>query len=232
MIPSLWLKLVLPLALLSALFLLVHSQWQADGLFINLATEVLGIVVTVAYVDWILRRHEARRWIGAETRISASIRILINKLILGFRDVLGFGFDVMNEAEVLSGDFERGNREMLRVAEHVLTPGTRSRLEVLDKDGWKRLDSHLQDMWLEAERILDRFSHRLKPRQMKLLLDIQTSLQGARIFWLTFPNLAGTRGEPLPETRTPPELLQEQGYDSTAREIRKLMSLADELTSA
>lgn len=229
---SLWLKLVLPLALLSVASLVVHRTWHADGLFINLGTELLGIVITVAYVDWVLRSHEEHRWLGAERRISASIKVFANRLILGFRVVLGFGPDVMDEDAAISADLERGHREMLRLAEHVLAPAARSRLEVLDQEGWKQLDSHLQHMWVEAERILDRFSHRLKPRQMELLLDIQDSLQGARFFWRTFPELAGTRGQELPQTRTPPELLQEQGHDSTARALRNVMGLAGELSSA
>ena len=59
-------RLVLPLLLLAGAAFAVNQWWDAQGFFVNVATELLGIVVTVAYVDWVLKRHEQQRWGGAD----------------------------------------------------------------------------------------------------------------------------------------------------------------------
>ncbi len=229
---SLWLKLVLPLFLLSAFLLVLHYRWDSDGLLINLTTEVIGIVVTVTYVDRIIHWHESERWRGTDMRISCRLKVYINAVISGVRTGLGFGPDIMDQAEIMSGDPVRGHLEVLRVAQHVLEPASRGRLNGLDEEGWRRLAGHLQSMWTEAERLLDRFPHRLKPRQVELLLDIQSAISSALVFWITFPDLAGVPVDKLPESKTPPEVLQSLGYDSTAKEIKRILVLAREIANA
>lgn len=232
MTKSLWSKLILPLALVAASLLALHYRWDSDGLLINLTTEVVGIVVTVAYVDWVIRRHEANRWHGTNTRIADRLKVYVNAVISGIRTGLGFGPDVMDQAEVMSGDLERAHLEVLRVAEHVLEPASRARVAELDEEGWRRLANHLQSMWAEAERLLDRFPQRLEPRQVELLLDLQTTIISTLVFWRTFPDLAGVPADRLPETKTPPEILQSLGYDSTAKELRRVLALARDLAKA
>ena len=232
MTKSLWSKLVLPLVLVAAGLLALHYRWDSDGLLINLTTEVLGIVVTVAYVDWIIRRHESNRWQGTNTRIAGRLKVYVNAVISGIRTGLGFGPDVMDQAEIMSGDTERAHLEVLRVAEHVIAPASRAQLAGLDEEGWRRLANHLQSMWAEAERLLDKFPQRLEPRQVELLLDIQTTIISTLVFYRTFPDLAGVPVGRLPETRTPPEALQSNGYDSTANELRRVLALARDLAKA
>lgn len=228
---GLWLRLVLPLVLLSAASLAVHAWWPAEGFFVNLATELLGIVITVAYVDWILTRNEAERWRGTDTRIQERLMIFSNALISGIRAGLGFGPDVLSETVMLSGNPDLMHREVLRVAVHVLEPSARSRLDRLDQPGWKQLAAHIQATWGEAERLIEGFGSRLGPRQMELMLDIQQALERALTFWRTFPDLAGVPDEKLPKTRTPPELLKASGYDSMAAELRNLLKCARMLTT-
>ncbi len=138
----------------------------------------------------------------------------------------------MDTAVLMASDPDRAQSELLRIAEHVLKPAARARVGQLDEDGWRVLSRHLQSVWTEAERILGQFSHRLNPRRVELLLDIQTAAQYALTFYQTFPDLAGVPVERLPETRTPPDELQSFGYDSTAKELRRLLDLAVELADA
>jgi hypothetical protein len=57
------------------------------------------------------------------------------------------------------------------------------------------------------------------------------SSRHALTLYTTFPDLAGVPPERLPETRTPPEVLQAHGYESTANEIRTLLRLAAKLSA-
>ena len=225
----LWTRLVLPLMALAGASLVVNHRWPAGGFFVNLATELLGIIVTVAYVDWVVRKHEADLWHGADSRIKDRLKRFGTAEITTIRVCLGYGVDILEQSEILSGDVSRGEREVLRVARHVLMPSVRARLDTLDQAGWKRLADQLRDLWREAERLIDRFGPRLEPRQLEVLLDTQQSLQEALSFVQVFPDLAGVPTDKLPNSKTPPELLKGQGYDATAAHIRALLGHAERL---
>jgi hypothetical protein len=91
---SLWLKLVVPLALLFALSLLVHQWWPAAGFFVSLATTLFGIIVTVAYVDWVLSAHEKARWAGTGSRVQERLYVNATLVVTFIRQTLGFGVDI------------------------------------------------------------------------------------------------------------------------------------------
>lgn len=166
---NLWLKLVLPLTLLSALSLLVHRRWEAGGFFINLTTELIGIVVTVLYVDWVLRRHEAERWKGTDARIRERLNKHAVLVVTNLRVSLGFGPDILDEEALLAGtgDYARANAEMRRVAVQVLTPAVRSRIEKLTQEEWRNLEKGLRGVWQGAGLLLDRFGSRLSPNEQE-----------------------------------------------------------------
>lgn len=229
---GLWLKLILPLTLLSGAALAVHHWWDYDSALVNLGTGLVVVMVTVLYVDWVIRRHEAERWSGTDARVTQRIEVFENALISSVRRGLGFSPDILNLDYPRTIDPEQVHQEILRIAEHVLAPAARARVADLDETGWKLLMTSLQSICAEAERILDRFYHRLRPRQVEILLDIQSSIDRALIPWRTFPDIMGVPSERLPQSRTPPEDLQSFGCESTAEALRQLMTLAIELDSA
>ncbi len=115
---------------------------------------------------------------------------------------------------------------MIRIAEHVLKPAIRNRLDKLDQAGWKDLNEKLKGIWEGSERLLYQFGHRLEPVQHEILMDIQQSVRSALIFYTTFPEMAGVPEEKLPETKTPPEILKRHGYDTTGKDVENLLRLS------
>lgn len=226
---AMWLRLVLPLALLAGAFVYLERVLPPTGLYLNLATEFIGIIVTVAYVDWVLKAHERRRWKGTATRINDSLRTLSNATISGIRGAFGIDADIIDGWVVQSGDQKRINAEVRRIGIKVLGPVARHRLDHLDVEGWRRLGKHLQGTWREAERLLDRFGNRLEPEDMELLMDLQRELNAATVFWLTFPDIAGVPDDKLPRTNSDTVELKSSFYDQTAVAIRKVISIADAL---
>ena len=109
---------------------------EADGFFLNLATELVGIVVTVAYVDWVLRVHEEEKWAGTEKRIENRLTAHATLTITAIRTSFGFGPEIINFAEMDSNDLNRPKREMARVAD-ALAPAVRDRLDQFNQAGWE-----------------------------------------------------------------------------------------------
>jgi len=187
--------------------------------------------VTVAYVDLVLRSHERERWAGTGSRIQERLAVHGTLTITAIRRSLGFGPDILDHEKMANSDLNVGRLEIARVAEHVLAPAVRSRLDKLNPAGWKTLAESLRGVWDGAERLIDRFGHRLEPSQLEVLMDIQQSVQSALFFWETFPELAGVPDEQLPATKTPPVDLKKHMYDGTTKDIRALLEHARKLVS-
>jgi hypothetical protein len=94
-----WITLVLPLVGLFGIALLLNRylDGNSNGFFINLATEVVGIGITVFYVDRILKRHEQAQWKGADARVGARLQILLNSIVSSIRSGLRYGADIIDE---------------------------------------------------------------------------------------------------------------------------------------
>lgn len=222
-------QLVLPLIAATALAVLVHRYWAADGFFINLAAGFVGSLVTVFYVDWILERHERDRWREADSRIARRLRRLVADTVTGIRTSFGFGTNIFDDGALSFDQEDSMHSEVVRVATHVLAPAAEARVRSLTTAGWKDLASHLHAAALECGVLLDRFGHRLHPKTIATLLDLQQALEASQTFWHIFPDIAGVPKSQLPATVTPPEQLQAAGCASTAKELRRALDLATRL---
>lgn len=225
------LQLLLPLSVATALAILVHLYWPADGFFLNIAAGFVGSIVTVGYIDWILKRHEERRWDEADARIKSRLRKLATATITGIRTSFGYGTEIFDRRAVESGDVESMRLEVVRIASHVLSPGAEAKVAALNQNQWKSLVSHLQLMSSECGLILERFGSRLPPKTMVTLLDLQQNLEAAQTFWRVFPDIAGMPVDQLPQTKTPSEELQAAWCEITARDIQNTLKNATALAA-
>jgi hypothetical protein len=225
-------QLLLPLVAATALAILAHRWWPADGFFLNLAAGFIGSLVTVGYIDWILRRHEEERWRDADSRISQRLRTLANATVTGVRTSFGYASDIFDRRAMASGDPDIMSVEVMRVATHVLAPQAEGRIASMNQAQWKLFVTHLQQSSIACGVMLDRFGHRLQPKTLATLLDLQQHLESAQNFWLIFPDIAGVPVAQLPQTgRTPPEELQSVWCEITARDVRKVLELAAHLSA-
>jgi len=222
---ALLLKLALPLLVLASATIWFHFRTDTDGFLLNLATELIGITITIAYVDWVLKAHEKKVWMGTSVRIAERLRTLANASVSGLRSSLGFGADILDDAIIQSGDLGKINKEVMRIGLHVLQPRLRTRLEALDVQGWRALAAHLQGTWGEAERLLQ-FGHRLESEDIELLFDLQEEAQSALTFWRTFPDIAGVPDEDLPPTNSNTRELKSALNDITAEALARFIDVA------
>jgi len=227
-----WLTLVVPLTGLAAVALAIHAVWDWDGLLVNVATEVLGIIITVAYVDWILRRHESARWQGTQERLGQRLQVFVNYTISSMRTAFGIDMRALNQNILAMGDVKLAEQELSRFSRESLEPGLRSLLQDMDAASWPNLARSLQSIAARADEILDRYSWQLNPRQVELLLDVQSAAQAAPYLWVVFPELAGTDPSTVTTSGTPPDVIQAGGYDVATREIGTMLSAARELRDA
>ncbi len=225
-------RLAIPLLALFGVAIAIHNFWVADGFFLNSATELLGILITIFYVNWILKKRDQQRWLPTDKRIAQRLRVLLNATISGLRDGLGFATDLLDEPLPATFDEYKIHKELMRIGEHVISPSALSHVQALDKNGWAKLSRHIQNSHNGVLTFLKVFQPRLTPGQFSDLLDLEKSLANSLTSYIIFPHIMGVPKDELPQTKTSPEILQQSGCKSTAEELIKICTLAKKLSES
>lgn len=225
-------NLILPLTALFILAVALHRFLNWSGFFLNLSAEVIGILTTVAYVDYIVRRHEAVRLAPADERIRRRLQQVATAALSRIRAGLGYGTEVLNMSVLETGDPKLFRAEAIRLGEEVLEPTAYLRMETLDRKGWATLARHLQDTWQDADRMLQTFGPRLDPKVFALVVDIQDAIFDALMPYTTFPDVMGVPDDELPPNKVVSSVALKQFYtERSAEVIQRLSRLARELIS-
>jgi hypothetical protein len=225
-----WARLLIPLGLLFVAAFLISEKWPLDGFFLNLATEIIGIIITITYVHWVLGHQEKQRWQSTDIRINDRLRILLNMIVSGIRNGLGFSPDILDESVLKSKSLMAIHNEIIRVAEHVISPVMYQRLQGLDSEGWETLTVHITNAVNSTLTFLNTFQVRMHPRQISLLLDLYEALSNSLTFYRIYPDLAGVPKDELPPTRTSPEVLLQSFYEETTEDLQRVLALTKQLS--
>lgn len=190
--------LFLPLSILIGISVWLHYKLDFDGFFVNLTTEVIGIGITIFYIDVMLRRYNKEKYAPADKRVLRRIWVFINSCNTYVRSSLGYGTDLFDQNILFSGDLEKIHHEIIRVAENIIIPNIPHRIKIIDKQGWNILVKNLNSFWIEADNILKAFGQRLEPEIISILIDIQDKVLAVLQLHQTFPDLLGVPDNELP----------------------------------
>lgn len=184
-------RLVYPLTAAAVVSFALAVLVPAGGFFVNLGTTFLGSLLTVGYVDLVLREHQSIKWSGAMARIRKRLDNFATIAATQFRIAFGFGHDVYDEQTMWSSDDRHRRAELARVTKHVLRPVTADRVAALDTAGWKRLNEQLRITWSSADRIIELYGSRLDPDVIAILIDTQDHMRAIMDRYTTFPDILG-----------------------------------------
>lgn len=102
--------IVIPLIIVSAIFLIIHQYRAYDGLWLNLATEICGIVITVIYIEIIFERNNKEKWMLVDKGINERICNLTNALVSSLRIAQGSKYKESFETEFLYKNLKVDNK--------------------------------------------------------------------------------------------------------------------------
>lgn len=229
-------RLFIPLVTLAVLSIILNTFVEFNGFFINLATELIGIILTVMYVDYIIKKREAEKWENVENKISQALSTLVNATISTVRTAFGYGIDIIDyevERAVLLNPTKNINlmhKELMRISKEILEPTALERISILDQKGWMSFIKGLQYLYGSADKFLTVHGAKLTPKQYELLIEFQEALNKIIIPYTTFPDIIGVPDDKLPKgTRTPADEMKSVLNESLAKDIRNLLSKVREL---
>ena len=194
-------RLLLPLIAGAALFFAAAfacpEPWRS--LLVNLAAALVGSVVTVFFVDAVLKRQRQVEWEAVRLRTNNRLTRVGHAGISTVRLALQIqAKDVFYQDN--SPDLVHLHSESIRIAETVLPPSI-ERLHDLDEEGWKILAANLRNLCLLCDQLLALFGRDLAADITRLLLDIQSTAESATSAYAIFPDLMGVPDNRLPRKR-------------------------------
>jgi hypothetical protein len=194
--------LVIPLSAAAVLSMLVSlcvsDPWRS--LLVNLAATFLGSIVTVFFVETILRRNEEQRWKKFQGHVGKQVSILANGAASSVRNALAIPPpDIRNEEGIMPNPAEM-RQMMIAMIEEDLLPAT-ARLEQMDQEDWRIFARNLYGAMRNCELLLSLFGSKLDAEVAALVLDLHEKAREVMIPYEIFPDLLGVPFEKLKPNR-------------------------------
>lgn len=221
----------------SSICIFISNYFSFDGLLVNLATEVLGIILTVYFVDRIIRNYENEKWRGVEIKLKKYIQVLVNAIISSIRLAFGFSLEDICNREVYIQVFNNPNEnmhlmdsELVRISKEILEPTVFVHVENMNKKSWDLLNTNLKNANDSVEKIISLFGAKLTPEQFEILLDVQEIIDSFFMQEATWPDFIAVSEENLPTGgRMPAKEWQHQIYIQLSRNIESMLLKVREL---
>ncbi len=233
-------KLVLPLSISTVVFLIINHFLKFDGLFINLSTEIIGIILTIIYVNIILDKREMEKWNDVNDKVSEEIRSFINLNITNIRVTFGYGIDSFSKETFQN--FQRNpnldnehamNMELIRISKEILEPSSFMRISSIDNNEWKEFAERIKEIQEKVDQLLVIFNNKFTPSQYSLILEIRNDLKGVIMPYIIFPDIMGKHEKDLNESA----IETQEAYNYiTSINIKKLLTnirnLSDQISNS
>jgi len=222
--PWLWKALIAPLGVGAIALIALHFLVPLGGLWINLSASLITIILTVLYVDRILKHQEATRWASATKLVSGRLSLLAATTITNIRGALN-----LPAPQIMVATDNEVQQEYLYYCRVGIEPAVLDSVQGLDIEGWKEVSKAIRASYGNAENALALLSARLDPRELELLMDLQNHLRTALLSYETFPDLLGVPDHLLPKIKTDPKFLRDHHVKWAASEIQAALKNCREL---
>ncbi|MBN1147358.1 MAG: hypothetical protein JXA78_08880 [Anaerolineales bacterium] len=232
MTADLFRKLVLPLSVATVVSLVMAYFFPLQGLFVNLATTFIGILLTVFYVDWILREHEEKRWANVQYRVNDEITKFANLAISEFRTAFHFTTEILDFSTFDSDNPNLIRAEIARIADNILIPAVSAKIVEMDQGDWRSLSANLSSVIQAADRLITLYGERINPDIFSRIVEIREKAHQILAIYFVVPDVLGVPDDQLPvSTKTGESVVDQKQFlnESVARDVQGLLSLASSL---
>lgn len=230
MVSYLLLRVIVPLSILAIVSVYFHTIREWDGFFINLTTEIIGIGITIAYVDWVIRKHEAEQWEEPTRRISNKLQVFAATAVARIRMSFGYGIEIIDTSKIRLPYSSDARSEAIRIAEKVLEPTAKERIGFFDVKEWRVFIKNLKAIEEPIDKFLMAFGTKLTPRQTALLLDIEDKVRIIVGQYMIVTEILGVPDEEFPEkTRLVQSGLKRKATDGIVEHVESLIKTIVEL---
>jgi len=176
-------RLIIPLGLLAIISGIINFWFSLGGFFMNLATELVGIIITVSYVDWIISREQEREWAKTKKYITYRINNFLVQMYYQIIDDL----ELHPKAHSYEDIWPLEIKGMIRALENrhpdysgndygsiLASPAMENPAKLL------LLRSHIDEILEQCGSFVDLFGDKLEPTQYELIFEVNHYAQDVK----------------------------------------------------
>lgn len=185
-------KIILPIAVIIVCSLILNNYFDAEGLYINLATEMIGILITILYIDHVLSYNEMKKWKPVDKKIYEELRIYINNIITIFRISLNMKIDIFDYKEfgnISELNALELNKVMIKYLVNNIVPNVDVKIKDFNSKEWERLITELKEIQDKNNKIRSMYISRLNPDLLLCLIETHDLIQSITNIYATFPDI-------------------------------------------
>jgi hypothetical protein len=220
--------LALVLVLVASGCVALNHYWNTDGLLINLATEMIGIIITVFFVDRIINHREKVIWKKVEGKINNYTVVIINSTLSSIRG--GLGFNGLEIFEYIGKPFETlpdlNTTDLFNFAFDKVEKEASKRIVNMRDEDWNTLFTNFNNINDSIKRILDLYGSKISPDYFELLIELQDDFRYQRMIFLTWQDLLFSK-----KAEEKIEEFKESAYRKLCENIKKIHNTAYRLYS-
>jgi hypothetical protein len=196
---SLILRLILPLVILSAILIRISAPVALKDIALNLATDLITIVVTVLYVDWVIRQHDRVKWSVAKKYIANEAAGIANSFIRDVSEALKIDDEIFPRPSSL--DVREIQSAILERVACLDRFAIEDALAKLSKDRWRELISIVDARRAASTPIISQFAARLDADQLSSILSFRHICSSIAGTYRIFNDFLGVPVPKLPEVK-------------------------------
>lgn len=169
-------KLVVPLFILGILSLYISEFIDYKDFLINMGAEILGIIITLVYVDILIAKYEKSKWRPVGKRLKNHILKTSNTITMILKKVVDKE-DVLVEYQppVRMMDIDKAKKiavDMINDYNTNLRYQLDRKLHILTDAEWDRLIKYFSDLYSETLDYQTRYNAIASPDQIKCIMEI------------------------------------------------------------
>lgn len=176
--------LISPLLISILLFMTINHYRSYNGLWLNLATEFAGIVVTIIYIEYVIDRNNQKKWKPINENIQEMVLFYTNSLLTSLRSAQGHSEYQFQEDSDAVKNKQKSNLEstqgIIEYYKKIVLPNQEYAFLNLNENEWNTLISDWDEVRSESLNCQKMYNAVLDSKHIEILMYITKSLS-----WIT-----------------------------------------------
>ena len=195
--------LTLPILCLVCLLFIMISPFSWPDLWLNIASDGLFLILTIWFVDRILKAHQERQWANAHKLISRQAGGIAHHLISVIAENIGLENELFPETEppIHTRSIIAIESEIQEKARNLDTDDLIAKLDKLSSSQWKKLFLSLHKINNDLSTFLDQYGQQLSVQEFEELLIFQKGISSAISSYELFESFLGLSVDSMPKVK-------------------------------
>lgn len=180
-------RIFFPMLMLIIIFSALHFWTKGSDFFLNLVAEVIGIIITAFYINYILKRHEERSkrmlWKETEKAINLKLQYFIERFINYIIALYDLDVEFIEKYKWLDNNhgigtpfFKNITQQFVEFSKEVLEKEDVKKIQLLTRKDWQEFIERMKGFLDSVSKMLIMFGDKLPPKQYALIMNIHEDL--------------------------------------------------------